>query len=196
MEIPTVPTDNLYKFMAIVGVLMIPGAIIFDQYFELQLLKLDTEVAISQSEYRAKLDKTFEDIKTHAGELGRFADDYQTFVDGLHSAPTKAEKLRWLEYVKKTKEQKDKAHAEALASTQQLTDISIERNRFLGKELVVAFMKTRIFVVRWLAVSGALTGLVLAGLGFYWWYMRSQRFQDQELSRRAVGELQSAKDPA
>jgi len=41
MDVPTIPTDNLYKFMAIVGLLMIAAAILIPQYYMLERFKAE-----------------------------------------------------------------------------------------------------------------------------------------------------------
>ena len=55
--IPTVPTDNLYKFMAIVGLLMVAAGLVVPAYFDLEYIKIKTRYDVAELDWtrRAKM---------------------------------------------------------------------------------------------------------------------------------------------
>lgn len=183
MDIPTVPTDNLYKFMAIVGLLMIAGGIIFDQYFELELAKLDKTYSVARSENDRKFNQA---VNAYAGIDNQLLTLIGAYKDKLKEAevtPAKAAKDALLKAAANLQRQMNELNSrqEALRE-KQMEDLVAEDAKLGEKEVVVVFYKGRAQAVLVLAACFVVGGVALTITGFGLWYFRLQRPMDKQIA--------------
>ena len=160
MTIPSLPTDNLYKFLALAGLLLLVFALVYplDRLTELQLkqTKIDTE------------------WQTLALEVSRLAEDsagVRGEVDRLQKNPN-------------ANIQDTKGALDSIATiSDRLHTLQIKQISLNGKGQEIKIVSGDIFFMRKLLVFGFLLGGILALIGFLGWYFRVQKPQDMLLRK-------------
>lgn len=192
MNIPQLPTDNLYKFLALVGVLVSLVGFIAPEIADFELARRETELVQNErvvvasgqrlldkiNEKKATRDvrfKQIEEVNVSIGKHGCIAPGGINLCDNGRLLRTE-----YFEDVKAIDDGFDqlvkwKADSAQLESSSQLLKYLREKNkRFRG-------------IAEW-AMWG---GLALALGGFLSWYFLVQRLQDCELRRKAISNIQS-----
>jgi len=165
------PTDNLYKFLAIFGLIVVG----FSFYIPLQRLE-----AFSRS--TVLLDVAYEPMIDRLFVVGDFAEAQLHCAirdamrkEGQLTKPGSCDKLA------STKAAADVANADLVTLRGKVKALELERN-FLYQQYVVYSVVG--------AVLGCI-GLVLCVVGFWLWYVRLQRFLDAAVRSEASSAIQS-----
>jgi hypothetical protein len=157
MNVPGMPTDNLYKFMAIAG---------------LALIAFSAYVRISQShEIDARIDALKRELVVITVDI-QYLDRELAPVDttacvspAKPACPSDAQLSTWRE------------RSADIRKRLELNRVGNETLRRLADEA------TRLHVVTFI---GTFIGFLLAIYGFYFWYTRLQRYQDAAVKRDSV----------
>lgn len=158
MNIPSVPTDNLYKFMALSGVFVLALSFFYEQYTynnihetSLGVLEQQNRVAINLSEIEAK-------VIMNSYEVDMLeAEDVEN--KGMDDVTDMVAKLS--------------GEIEAFKGLREAADV---KNDFLLESLKANTQRAMalILVMR-------LGGFILAASGFTFWYYKLQRHLDQSV---------------
>ncbi len=165
MNLPTVPTDNLYKFMALSGLIAAGAAFYFpiNRLYEIRLLMVDATLQAELLEVehgRVGRDLTMleEDMKRLGADkpCGETDGDLATTVSRCKKLIEDAEKLR------------ERNNALAIKNAQiqsekSKIDVLIEQAKWMGR----------------LSFLGLFGGFLASSLGFLFWYLRVQRPADE-----------------
>jgi hypothetical protein len=183
MELPKVPTDNLYKFMALSGIVLLVASA-FPRYWQ---AKLEFELIRAQGEKRKGIKKK---------------DWASADVDYLL---TKSNKLK--EETSKWKEAKDLAAAEPQLIEKKRQEIRTDayeikavnteiRRLYRDSEIAAIEVKTkekeisqRLDVIRrlkYVIAGGKWVGAILSVSGFLLWYHKLQKYQDKIVKKQAT----------
>jgi len=156
MQIPSLPTDNLYKFLAIAGLVIIVLSVVGPWSRYEQLTSKTIEVETQTSIYKK----------------------------GIASVELAIMKLK--EEWKKAKSEKERELLQSRLDElqRQIRQLEIIIPEIAGKKaLHQRFMETTaIFVVA--GACGLVLGVVLSIVGFVLWYRRVQRYQDAILKQQ------------
>lgn len=158
MNFPAIPTDNLYKFTALFGLVItiLSAYVPYSKVgpLELHSVRLATDIAALQ----ATADGLKEEVRLY-NEAQRIGPKALRAI-GMTGADTKAMRLR-------------------------LVDITVKNAEIRGlieQQLVLA---SELRLVAFFGVVGMLVGTLIVGAGFYFWFSRVQRFQDIVLNYEA-----------
>jgi hypothetical protein len=152
MPLPNLPTDNLYKFVALAGLTLALFSFVFPKVQEHNLsrvlweTKIDIDVAGEQLRYI--------DEQTSTLEIKR----QEAHRKNTSLKPVKDDELRILDLQHSLRIQQ----AQAKNKTKLLGDLTRELEE-----------------VRLFSKIGIALGLVLTGFGFFLWYVKLQRYQDE-----------------
>jgi len=179
------PTDNLYKFIAITGLLFIFASFFYPTILNIKIneriLESEKDIEIAKIE-SAKLEREAGEIEL---KLNIEQKDVETFKENknivspkqLEAEVSDLEQLR-----KQTKEATD------IAAEQLKKNIEIEYNNKLTK-----FYNDYFGLASNIALSGEILGFVLMILGFGLWYQKVQKYQDLVLLKEAKENQNSTK---
>jgi hypothetical protein len=152
MTLPNLPTDNLYKFLALGGLTLILFSFVFPKMQEHGLnrvlweTKIDIDVAEEQLRYIDEQSSILE------------AKRQEAYRKNANLKPLKDDEMRILDLQHNLRIQQ----AQARNKTKLLSDLS--------QELVG---------IRLFAKIGIALGLALTCFGFFLWYVKLQRHQDE-----------------
>ena len=192
MDFSKLPTDNLYKFVAIAGIVILSLAIIFPVRFahdaNLQSFAVSREIAVTNAEYefwesqrlllddrRKKYDKLMEGLndfdkvpaEKRTEDQKRAFDEYMKIINSEQQAIS---------------QKMEEHHRNSLEvdKKRNTTDIMVDEANYLATS------------ARWLLVfgiAGAVAGLIVASVGFYLWWQCVQRHEDKILQYEATKHL-------
>lgn len=181
MNIPQLPTDNLYKFMALVGVLVTLASLLFPGYqlFEIgrQQITAETEFEVLKERGRL-LEAETEDLDRERNELSR------DIVELKNRHNTSTKDINALD-------------ARNIMYRQRYAELRTKRSEVLANASLVGGKLEEISrLLQWatysllVTVIGTALGLTLAFKGFNLWYQRVQIHQDA-LLRKQVHESET-----
>lgn len=183
MNIPEVPTDNLYKFAAIVGALVaiVPFAFMTFQVTEGEIEVAEVEALSATASLLANAEMTrFEDRFVRVGANVKSARDSLELLSPDQQNPETSRVAQ--EDALNALSQYETMLDEQLALTKRVADLirpvavrvarADARNDSLGSLL-------------WYAAGLSLAGVGLSSWGFLMWYRRVQKFQDAILASQA-----------
>ena len=182
----TPPTDNLYKFMAVGGIVMVVACFIFPLLWFRE----------SGMEYLAQLRATNE-LKVHedfARERRRTLDlrkqsainEKNEFQKRLNSASNSAAVEKLEGQIKET----NRAIESIEDSSQELNlNLALKKAQIENEETVSINRRRDSRLAVWLGVGLALFGAVLSFFGFLGWYNRLQKYQDRLTKKEAEEKL-------
>ena len=171
----TPPTDNLWKFVALTGIVVFCFAIYYPyhRYQELVLKKISSLISMNQCLIEGKyLKQDNNDFNTTLEDLKRQLKD--KIAQGKIPAENPFNKLD-----RPIKELKEKAKAIELKTAE--IEIRKMETDALSKEIE--------YFLRW-GRRYQITGIILAIFGFVMWYLKTQRYQDKILKQQAKEYLQ------
>lgn len=164
MNFPNLPTDNLYKFLALTGVFLVLLCFGLLEYRLSRQVELNTEISLGKEaigflerdlqRFGEKLSKELEQAAKNQRELTEYS--ISLLID----------EQKYLE------NQSRKARQDMLA-LRKISDTAenyYERTKGLSPILL----------------SGGILGIIIAFLGFYYWYERLQKYQDMLLRYQAL----------
>ncbi len=176
MNIPSLPTDNLYKFYAIFGLILF----VFGTYLEYKDL---TEIIESQKQW-AKADfKFFQDSVVDAKNHR----DYDFYATELESAiETGNEKS--INELHDLIGKKIEEHKNLFVDVESSRLSLVEHNN----NLKAIRYKSKMF--RFLAIVIIITGLILMFYGFRNWQFKYQRYIDAEMKYKGMKYIEKLKE--
>lgn len=173
MNMPNVPTDNLYKFLSISGLIILFFAIVLPQYaiFQLEMRLIDAKTNQEKFEIEREMVKTSIDrvmLEQQVNDTVLMLSE----VSGESSSKLEATKIKEL-----------LAEHERLAveinKLNQLAMSQIDQSAINEKNKL---MLSRIKSLSSLSVFMMLIGVLVTILGFSMWYYKTQRFLDSAIS--------------
>lgn len=174
MNIPNLPTDNLYKFISMTGVLLMFVCVAVLEYRISQQVELNTEISLGK--------KAFEFLER---DLERTSKGLDSILQSLEEAEKRGEKIdsNKLEHFSSLK----KGHEELKA---RVRNIDREIMTLRKKSDFAENYYQRTLRIKPLLLFGGFTGIALAFIGFYLWYHRLQKHQDMLLKMQAISAAQ------
>jgi hypothetical protein len=188
MGLDALPTDNLYQFLALAGLLLITVSVLGPWREAERLLREYAELMAKLAVLEAETDhalQEIDDIEKELEEAGlsvHAMPDSQDQGDETPATPAMPEHV-W------TRLKSDVTRLRSL----QLDRVRARAELRAKKKLVDAMHDRAIIAGRW-AKRAVVGGALISLLGFALWYVRIQRHQD-ELLRRQVAVPESAPAP-
>ena len=174
LPFPSLPTDNLYKFVAIAGLILCLASPVYYQLFYVDLL-------LKNIELRAEMTKMEKDT-----------DDWQEDLEELKMELKLLEASKNSPNVDRQVEQFRAAQREFRNKERAIVRSVIDRKKF-GDSVQV--YNDRLTIVRVIAVTMFILGLCLLSGGARLWYMRVQKPQDKILAKEAADAAPPAPPP-
>jgi hypothetical protein len=181
METPTLPTDNLYKFMALAGV----ASLVFLFYFGtrhthellLESVRADSQISVLEIE----LEFLREDYVRDSRELTNIMSQRESVSKGPeeHKAKVTQEGSNALLL------QGERLEQNTLERLKHLKELKLKVQDVQNSRNLQAAIKYSVARFRWLFAIGLGLAGALAVYGFFNWYKRVQFFQDQILRNEA-----------
>jgi hypothetical protein len=157
VPIPSLPTDNLYKFMAIAGSVCAVGSVV--------LLFLAEQGLI-------------ESLQLRSNEMFRLSEEgYQTVIEMNELIIVAASKI---DDANQASEEAQKGKIEAAKQRMKLIENQIEEKRRIDSSVIKAKVAD-LNVFKWTCVMLCCIGLVISILGFRWWWKCVQLPHDEML---------------
>ena len=179
------PTDSLYKFSSIIGVIIFLASVITPITF---IRQLNAESAELIRDMRSlNLDaKTWEETWTQVQKDGaRVLEKDDDFINSMKSDKPLQEKKRLLEEAKAA----EKIYTENDARfRQQLTDWNKQGLQVDYKKDLLDSTQEYVQRVVTVCVVAAPIGLIISLTGFVLWYKRTQKYEDLVLRRKVEDE--------
>jgi hypothetical protein len=178
MNLPSIPTDNLYKFMALSGILLVIAAFIPQHwYYNLQIeyQELDGEANILM----LKNEKLILEGKKIVREHEKLTREGGILFKELAKRTTKELGEMTKEYDKILLETAEKAEKRANISYEN----KIAAERLLTLKKILVLKRRRINLYMWIANINFSTGILLTIWGFGLWYFKLQKYQDKIIKK-------------
>jgi hypothetical protein len=176
MNIPSLPTDNLYKFYAIFGLILF----VFGTYLEYKNL---TEIIESQQQW-AKADfKFFQDSVVDAKNHR----DYDFYATELESAIETGNE-------KSINELHDLIGKKIEEHKNLFVDVESSRLSFVEHNNNLKAIRYKSKMFRFLAIVIIITGLILMFYGFRNWQFKYQRYIDAEMKYKGLKYIEKLKE--
>lgn len=185
MLIPNPPTDNLYKFVAVAGLIVFILGLMFPISEAIKagrkVIPLETEVSVIEQSWllmRERVDWLREDVATLEKE-----------VEELESEASPERKAARAEEIKRASAELRQRHR---SLREAIAEMDSEKCRCSGKlqEAGHELQLVRLFFR--IGLLEAVAGAILAVLGFWLWYVRVQHPQDRALSSDAAQQREQA----
>jgi len=174
----TPPTDNLYKFIAIAGMLLMAFSALYPLYYidskQEQLLKWDTEEKMKTLDLTTA-SENIPDLTAEASLLNAKAKDLlkEGKIDEAAQDALQAHTL----YQRNTAQLRDSSNA----MQKQILEYGLQA-KFL--DIATRDVKTLFYF----CIAGMFVGLAMTLIGFDLWYYKVQRYQDYILKNSATKE--------
>lgn len=176
MNLPSLPTDNLYKFCALSGVVLLLFGATFpvQKLFETQdnLDRVETEIAILGAQTSA--------FQQEAQRLKSDSESLQSDIAAAEENPRTAD-------VEALGARNAKANTTLSAASKKGHQLTITNLRQKGNLDHVGHLVQRMWLYLLAAAAFMLGGLSLARFGFKHWYHRVQKPSDEILQRQSTG---------
>lgn len=161
MSLISIPTDNLYKFIAISGLVLIVSVMFFA---ETQVSSIE-KLIINHKTQSKLLDIETSFLQEKVASLK----DEVTYIGESKSLNTPSEKV-------------DAINRENEENSFELKQLKITRAKFEGEVAATEYLNNKLSRLWPTLLFYFGTGHVLAILGFALWYYKIQRFEDQKMS--------------
>jgi hypothetical protein len=172
LGVPQPPTDSLYKFLALSGVVILALSLYFPD-------ELASQIQQKESEYRTRIAVTMvrvDHAKRRVTEIAQYIDDAMARQKGTYQPDSDKLELAFSNTDLKNLLDRQSTTVEDL-------QVSIEESKGLQNQ--IAELKSRATFLRRLGVVGCVVGGIIALVGFILWYLRIQRFDDRVARTRA-----------
>ena len=200
MQMPNIPTDNLYKFLSLSGIAIFIFSIVYPVYLSKQLDDLVNETTTSiglmeiETEFLSKkLNELSEESSKKTDEKSKDCDykkennpekDLKKLLENLYDEKN-CDSLKFIyQYkdelfreLKKLKEnQKQLIEMRELNHQHNINNYQIKRKIEINRELANDLKTIHRF-----AFLGIVLGIILAIIGFYLWYNKVQKLLDEKI---------------
>lgn len=187
-----VPTDNLYKFLAIAGLLLFATGALVPEYMRLEYLK-------AQAVHTTQLMATESATRDVEREFNAVVMQYATQINvpiaeleqQIREASSQAERTRLNRRLAQLRERTVALRADLDKKFREITAAGdkAQQERMLAQKtsgvLVREYKHWLEQIQRWKPVVMSVGGVLIL-LGFFLWWSRLQRHQDAELKARAT----------
>ena len=171
-EIPQIPTDNLYKFVSLSGVLMLLVGFAVPAFVRYRAMEVELAL-LAQYESRAA---------RHSQAL----DQFSNAIDAMEHA--NFQELERRRAAKPDAPAPDAfRHAEAMADSAKVVLDSLETHGLAAAERVARAEEQFFAFFAWAGFALAFAGTLLAAWGFRNWYVRLQKPLDDIIRHDAEG---------
>lgn len=164
----TLPTDNLYKFMAIAGILMI-GSVAF--FTENQVANIEKSIIAHETQaetHKIRTDFLEKKINIYAYEKLK---SHQKAIESFNQIS---------EVRNKTEAYLDESHL-----------LREELAKLSGNLKITKYMNERLIRLQPFLLFYFFFGHILATIGFILWYLRIQKFEDKKIKQEISKDLNS-----
>jgi FtsZ-binding cell division protein ZapB len=169
MNIPTVPTDNLYKFLALSG---LSGAVVLMVTFTIMI----KDAAIKSAEITGGVDVLERKVKRAKEEVILLADEVEKLE--TKKVETKNDEIELKRYLENIDQKKIKLQEQAL----KYDDLNDElRQKLTTNDMSVSIIKS----LRSVFSIFIIVFFIQSALGFILWYHKLQKYQDAILAKEA-----------
>jgi len=171
MNLSTVPTDNLYKFMAIFGLILLITCTIYpiSKINTAERAKIDVEISLQ------KLEREMDHIKTEAETIS----SELTSIENDSESDISSQKTEIIELIRNKRNSLQSRNDDL-----EINIIDIKEKRMLSSLLV---SELRFFL--YFGSLGSIIGSILMLSGFYLWKNKVQRYQDIILKKESEREI-------
>lgn len=192
IPLPSAPTDNLYKFLALSGVAMMIGGATFPALTIRDLANKRVEVASDLLFVKAELEST----KPHIEGTHEWAQDLRRAIAEADAAARDAGSDIAPEYRARLVKEAEEVIKQVAENDQRTQEVARLVARMDGKQLSVEALQDEASLL--LKVGYLLFGIgsVLAVFGFGRWYTLYQRPQDDQMRRQIAEAAAKAKAEA
>lgn len=163
MNIPTIPTDNLYKFVSIFGLILFGFSIYVSHLY------LDD---------RHEINKDFFNYLVDANNTEKEYNLAKTGYDSIEKIIIKLKESEKFDSIELEKALQDYYRDRILKYSRQWSKEAIEGAKLL-KRLEYNEKKQKVYGIE--AKILALIGLILMAFGFFFWYFKYQKYIDAEI---------------
>jgi len=159
MKIPSLPTDNLYKFICLAGLSIFILSQIYYQLFSYQVILKNKDLQLEMALTKKRLEFLEKDSKLLENDKKKF------------EKSDSPERLKELENITNL-------------SMQKLRDLEIDAIKMnrLAKE--VFYLNDLHKLLQTLSIVGFVVGLFFFGAGLYLWYTRIQIYEDRIIRKK------------
>ena len=193
-SLASLPTDSLYKFMALSGLLLTVFASAAPFYYRtklvLQLFEVEKRYKILSFRH-GKIDNKLKDVKHTAvaknESLHQLHNDKQTELQQRAQGAKPTDKLPF--DVMRNREEVEKLDAAITSLEQDVYEHKIASIELESEVGTTKYLTDQLRLLYAIQVLGLIAGISLSAGGFYNWYMKHQRYVDSAL------ELQCAPTP-
>lgn len=198
MDVPLkIPTDNLYKFMAIFGItLLIVSAFTFiktGEQIEEKMLRLEWDSGKLLSEYNhfnSETDKNLNDVGSLYNEVDKNTEEVEQMHENVKVSNEEATiKLMKLEEASdilgESKKQLDRANLILSNIGEKSEKLEKKRVNFWLKREIADRKIYELNAYKQLSIIGFFIGLFLLASGGYLWYSRLQKYLDLKVKEEA-----------
>jgi len=186
--LPQLPTDNLYKFIAISGLSILGLTIYFPS-------KAINDYTLKYSEYVTAQEKVTIEVQRMGEEYKELAETAKSIADSREKTAAALNKAisnikLGKPYHIPPKEEKN-LFSDHLANSKRLKmfeyDIKLKDAELAGKKRELDIIASNIKTAEMVMYSGSIIGFILTLLGFILWYGKVQKQQDILLTQQATG---------
>jgi len=179
MEFPQIPTDNLYKFMALSGLALFAAFVLIPGQ---KILELERQAAQLGGEYEI----LHIELKDREHEFSLVQEKIEALKKKIKKIPqnsrlNKTEGLELLSELREVETEQQNAH-------QKLIQTKIFRAKINAKNEEMRVVAESTKVTNRVIAFGAFVGIVLMSAGFKLWHKRVQLLQDQLLKLQVESE--------
>lgn len=179
MQLPNLPTDNLYKFVALTGlilfVLATASAIIVPYHLHMQFLKLNSDMAILCDEQSFLIEKMKSDNE-----------GYKSYCEYLETVKKRKSKKRGDKIIENYFDSDSKEFL-AITEKRDQTILEVRKKRLLIEHQteVLKYLERETPIVFWVCFALSNLGIIMSAMGFIFWYKRHQVYQDRIIKKEA-----------
>jgi hypothetical protein len=185
----TIPTDNLYKFMAVSGLAFIVAGIVVPSSF-FRATRMES-VAVLRGSKELEVQEKFTNqrlgtLKLREQEAIDRKNRLHQRLEGMNSASnsTEVDKLEG-----QIKEANREIESIADSSHELSLNLALKRAQLNSEEMVSIDQRRDSWLFLGVGAIGVLLGIVVSSLGFGLWFKRLQQFQDREAADKAEAVL-------
>ena len=187
MDIPQLPTDNLYKFLALAGVLVSIVGFLAPEVAEFELAQREIELERSREVLVSTGKRLIEKIKDKKSTQNERNKQIVVLNEGKQKfgcvAPNGLDLCKQEITAREEFDEDNKAIDDGF---DQLVKWKAETAQADSAERILKYLREKNTRFRTISEFAMWGGLILAFVGFTFWYWLVQRFQDGELRRKAT----------
>ncbi len=182
---PIPPTDSFYKFMAISGLIVLGLSFYIPWQMQLELRLAQLDISLELDKFEIEDRQIGNEIKEAEEDLRPLEEAYKEYqmeerTKGQESTEESREQALFLlsqaQYQRKRAEERQSRIQQQLLLHTQIKN-SHEKAKFLSSRLDIVHTASR---------TAQVIGLVMMGFGFWNWYLKFQKYQDQIVKAQAA----------